>query len=66
MALPGLIALLGGTVGLIKNYRKNETDLKLPWVVLISLVLLSLGLLSLGILAAINPVEQVEKARQLH
>ena len=65
ISLPGLIASISGGFGLIKYRKIDKPDDKLPWMVLVSLVLLGLGLLSLLILLAINPVEQLERAKQL-
>ena len=65
LALPGMIAFFGGVFGLIRNCKTNQKDLRMPWVVLIPLILLGLGLLSIPVLSLINPIEQIEKARQV-
>ena len=65
VALPGIIAFFGGVFGLIRNYKTNQRDLRMPWIVLIALILLALGLLSTVVLLLINPVEQLERARQV-
>jgi hypothetical protein len=61
---PGLVALISGVGGLIKNRKIDEKDKKMPWVVLISIVLLVIGVVSLFVLLLINPIESLERARQ--
>lgn len=65
ISLPGFIASVSGGLGLIKYRKIDKPDDKTPWILLISLVLLGLGLISLLTLLAINPVEQLERAKQL-
>lgn len=62
---PGLVALIGGVGGLIKNRKIDEKDKKMPWVVLVSIILLVAGVISLLVLFLINPIESIERSRQL-
>lgn len=62
---PGLVALIGGVGGLIKNRKIDEKDKKMPWVVLVSIILLVVGVISLLVLFLINPIESIERSRQL-
>lgn len=62
---PGLVALIGGVGGLIKNRKIDEKDKKMPWVVLVSTILLVAGVISLLVLFLINPIESIERSRQL-
>jgi len=62
---PGLVALIGGIGGLTKNRKIDEKDKKMPWAVLVSTILLVAGVISLLVLFLINPIESIERSRQL-
>ncbi len=61
----GLVALIGVVGGLTKNRKIDEKDKKMPWVVLVSIILLVVGVISLLVLFLINPIESIERSRQL-
>jgi cytochrome c biogenesis protein CcdA len=60
---PGLVALIGGVGGLIKNRKIDEKDKKMSWTVLVSIVLLVIGVVSLFVLGLINPIKSLYRSR---